>query len=107
MSIRVAGQAFRVAAFAGLVAGTAALAGCSTLGAAGFGDVTGSTGPPWRTRGVNRTAHGLRSISTGDCASDSNLMPTPAMPNAAEPWSLTSLREKLIKIGAEVARHGR
>jgi hypothetical protein len=29
------------------------------------------------------------------------------MPNAAEPWSLTSLREKLIKIGAKVVSHGR
>jgi hypothetical protein len=28
-------------------------------------------------------------------------------PQAAEPWSLTSLREKLIKIGAKVVRHGR
>jgi hypothetical protein len=27
--------------------------------------------------------------------------------NAAEPWSLTSLREKLIKIGAKVVSHGR
>jgi hypothetical protein len=25
----------------------------------------------------------------------------------AEPWSLTSLREKLIKIGAKVVSHGR
>ena len=30
-----------------------------------------------------------------------------AMPRAAEPWSLTSLREKLIKIGAKVVSHGR
>jgi len=29
------------------------------------------------------------------------------MPETAEPWSLTSLREKLIKIGAEVVSHGR
>jgi hypothetical protein len=29
------------------------------------------------------------------------------MPEAAEPWSLTSLREKLIKIGARVVGHGR
>ena len=29
------------------------------------------------------------------------------MPRAAEPWSLTSLREKLIKIGAKVVSHGR
>jgi hypothetical protein len=29
------------------------------------------------------------------------------MPKTAEPWSLTSLREKLIKIGAKVVNHGR
>ena len=44
MRKRVAGQALRVAAFAGLMVGSASLAGCSTLGASGFGDVTGSTG---------------------------------------------------------------
>jgi DDE family transposase len=30
-----------------------------------------------------------------------------AMPKMAEPWSLTRLREKLIKIGAKVVSHGR
>jgi hypothetical protein len=30
-----------------------------------------------------------------------------AMPRMAEPWSPTSLREKLIKIGAKVVSHGR
>jgi hypothetical protein len=34
-------------------------------------------------------------------------MRTLALPKAAEPWSLTSLREKLIKIGAKVVSHGR
>jgi len=29
------------------------------------------------------------------------------MPKTAEPWSLTSLREKLVKIGAKVTSHGR
>jgi hypothetical protein len=29
------------------------------------------------------------------------------MPKAAQPWSLTSLREKLIKIGAKVVSHER
>jgi len=29
------------------------------------------------------------------------------MPKTAEPWSLISLREKLIKIGANVVSHGR
>jgi hypothetical protein len=36
-----------------------------------------------------------------------NLMRTPVMPKAAEPWSLTSLRDKLIKIGGKVVSHGR
>ena len=29
------------------------------------------------------------------------------MPKAVEPWSLTSLREKLIKTGAKLVSHGR
>jgi len=36
-----------------------------------------------------------------------NFMRTLAMPKTAKPWSLTSLREKLIKIGAKVVNHGR
>ena len=36
-----------------------------------------------------------------------NFMRTLAMPKAAERWSLISLREKLIKIGAKVVSHGR
>jgi hypothetical protein len=36
-----------------------------------------------------------------------NFMRTLAMPKAVEPWSLTSLREKLIKIAAKVVSHGR
>jgi murein DD-endopeptidase MepM/ murein hydrolase activator NlpD len=44
MSKRVAGQALRVAAFAGVALGSALLAGCSTLGFGGGGDVTGATG---------------------------------------------------------------
>jgi hypothetical protein len=32
---------------------------------------------------------------------------TLALPKAAEPWSLTSLSEKLINIGAKVVSHGR
>jgi hypothetical protein len=34
-------------------------------------------------------------------------MRTLVMPKTVEPWSLTSLREKLIKIGAKVVSHGR
>jgi hypothetical protein len=36
-----------------------------------------------------------------------NFMRTLAMPKAAEPWPLTSLREKLVKIGAKVISYGR
>jgi hypothetical protein len=36
-----------------------------------------------------------------------NFMRSLAMPQTAEPWSLTSLREKLVKIGAKVVSHGR
>ncbi len=34
-------------------------------------------------------------------------MRTPALPKAVADWSLTTLREKLVKIGAKVVRHGR
>jgi Transposase DDE domain group 1 len=43
-------------------------------------------------------------------ASDENLanfMRTLALPEAVAQWSLTSLRDKLIKIGAKVVRHSR
>jgi hypothetical protein len=36
-----------------------------------------------------------------------NFMRTLALPKGAELWSLTRLREKMIKIGARVVRHGR
>lgn len=36
-----------------------------------------------------------------------NFIRTLAMPKTAQPWSLTSQREKLIKIGAKVVSHGR
>ena len=36
-----------------------------------------------------------------------NFMRTLTMPMTADPWSLTSLREKLVKIGAKVVSHGR
>ena len=36
-----------------------------------------------------------------------NFMRTLALPKEAEHWSLTTLREKLVKIGAKVVAHGR
>ncbi len=36
-----------------------------------------------------------------------NFMRTLALPEAVKQWSLTSLRDKLVKIGAKIVRHGR
>jgi hypothetical protein len=36
-----------------------------------------------------------------------NFMRTLALPEEVEHWSLTTLREQLVKIGAKVVRHGR
>ncbi len=36
-----------------------------------------------------------------------NFLRTLALPEAVEHWSLTTLREKLVKIGAKVVSHGR
>ena len=36
-----------------------------------------------------------------------NFLRTLALPKEVENWSMTSLREKLIKIGAKIVRHGR
>ncbi len=36
-----------------------------------------------------------------------NFMRMLALPKDVEHWSLTTLREKLVKIGAKVVRHGR
>jgi len=36
-----------------------------------------------------------------------NFLRTLALPERVEHWSLTTLREKLVKIGARVVRHGR
>src|ERR671918_379584 len=36
-----------------------------------------------------------------------NFMRTLALPEEVEQWSLTTLREKLVKIGARIVRHGR
>ena len=36
-----------------------------------------------------------------------NFLRTPALPDDVARWSLTTLREKLVKIGARIVRHGR
>ena len=36
-----------------------------------------------------------------------NFLRTVALPDAIEHWSLTTLRDRLIKIGGKIVRHGR
>jgi len=36
-----------------------------------------------------------------------NFLRTLALPDEVEHWSMTTLREKLIKIGTNIVRHGR
>jgi hypothetical protein len=36
-----------------------------------------------------------------------NFLRTLALPDEVQQWSLTTLREKLVKIGAKIVRHGR
>jgi len=66
MSNRVAGQALRIAALAGLIVGSASLAGCSSLGLGmGGGDVTGSIAPqPTTNVGVQAMPQTLKPVST-------------------------------------------
>ncbi len=45
--------------------------------------------------------------STSCCSSGVYVSPASRVPEAVAHWSLTTLREKLIKIGAKVVRHGR
>ena len=64
MSNRVVGRALRVAAFAGLMVGSATLAGCSSMGLGlGGGDVTGSTGSANFTGGPQAMPSALQPIA--------------------------------------------
>ncbi len=36
-----------------------------------------------------------------------NVLPTPTLPEAVSHWSMTTLRDRLVKIGAKIVRHGR
>src|SRR5262249_605072 len=56
-------------------------------------DLPGQRGPPAAPRAL---AYNL-----------ANLLRTMALPTAIADWSLTSLREKVVKIGAKVVAHGR
>ena len=36
-----------------------------------------------------------------------NFLRTLTLPEAVSPWSMTTLRDRLVKIGAKIVRHGR
>src|SRR5215203_1957307 len=55
--------------------------------------------PTARYPGTSRSSAALFNLG--------NFVRTLAMPKTVERWSMTSLREKLIKIGAEVVSHDR
>jgi hypothetical protein len=63
----------------------------------------GSAGRTWRA-GDNRSRAGNRQC---DLCRHWRPQRTSGYAQSAEPWSLTSLRVKLIKIGAKVVGHGR
>jgi len=52
--------------------------------------------PPWRGDQLHGLAYNL-----------ANFLRTLALPREIAQWSLTSLREKVVKIGAKVVSHGR
>ena len=64
----------------------------------------------WRTRWVQRSRGLSGSISTAASSWNSIGVRSPrtlALPGEVEHWSLTTPREKLVKIGAKVVAHGR
>ena len=73
-----------------------------------------STSRKARTRSAGRGSPATPSATTR-CGSSSTPSPTtwpiflrtPALPADVEHWSLNTLREKLVKIGARIVRHGR
>jgi len=57
--------------------------------------------------GTSMPSGGVHTIKVALAYNLGNFMRTLAMPKTVERWSMTSLREKLIKIGAKVVSHGR
>jgi hypothetical protein len=62
----------------------------------------------WRRLSCRRFDHNAVRLQLHALAYNlGNVMRTLALPDAVEQWSLTTLREKLVKIGAKIIRHGR
>jgi hypothetical protein len=64
----------------------------------------------WRSTGSGRSARASsapRSQLFALAYNLANFLCSIALPNEVAHWSLTTLREKLVKIGARIVRHGR
>ena len=61
------------------------------------------------SRNARQDSRVQRSAAAAPCLAYNlaNFMRTLALPKEVEHWSLTTLREKLVKIGARIVRHGR
>jgi hypothetical protein len=60
--------------------------------------------PPTRLRSITLKIEAMLPTEGGNLG---NFLRTLATPDPIKGWSLTSLKEKLIKIGAKVVSHGR
>ncbi len=66
----------------------------------------------WAARNIRLSCHSFRNNAVrlqlhALAYNLGNFLRTLALPETVEHWSLTTLREKLIKIGAKIVRHGR
>ena len=62
----------------------------------------------WRGRSSRRSGHNAVRLQLHTLAYNlGNFLRTLATPEPIKDWSLTSLKEKLIRIGAKVVTHGR
>jgi hypothetical protein len=68
----------------------------------------GKTAIKWTRLSCRRFRHNAVRLQLHALAYNlANFMRTLALPKEVEHWSLTTIREKLVKIGAKVVRHGR
>jgi hypothetical protein len=84
--------------------------GCHVLQPAGHGGAIkeGKNAIKWARLSCQRFRNNAVRLQLHALAYNlANFMRTLALPDAVEQWSLTTLREKLIKTGTNVVRHGR
>ena len=77
------------------------------FGRSGVGPGEGKTAIKWTRLSCRKFNHNAVRLQLHALAYLANFMRTLALPNEVEHWSLTTVREKLVKIGAKVVAHGR